>query len=75
MGNTTSSYDASTDPCNASLQAYLSCVDAHKDGLTEGDDCSAEGEVYKACRKVQIDLKKKKAIEDQKAAPSVGSTK
>ncbi len=58
MGQSSSTYNASEDPCHPALQSYLKCVESHKDGLTEGDDCSAEGNVYKSCRKQQIEIKK-----------------
>jgi hypothetical protein len=47
------------DPCKPQLQAYLKCVESHKDGLTEGDDCSKETVDYKACRTQHKDWKKK----------------
>lgn len=58
MGNSSSSgssssaaYDSSKDPCDAAMQVYLKCVESHKDGLTEGDDCTPEATAYKECRK------------------------
>ena len=52
MGNqSSSSYDSKSDPCESAMQAYLTCVESHKNGLTEGDDCSDEGIKYKECRK------------------------
>lgn len=68
MGQSNSTYKPSEDPCNPALQAYLKCVESHKDGLTEGDDCSAEGNVYKACRKEQMDLKKKSSADSSGVA-------
>jgi hypothetical protein len=62
MGQSSSTYNPSEDPCNPALQAYLKCVESHKDGLTEGDDCSAEGNLYKDCRKKQLALNKKSTV-------------
>jgi hypothetical protein len=36
------------------------CVENHKDGLTEGDDCSDEANLYKSCFK-EIQAQKKAA--------------
>ncbi len=55
MGSSTSitsspQYDSSKDPCNKFMVDYLACVESHAKGLTEGDDCSLEGDLYKKCR-------------------------
>ena len=62
MGNNSSSnsYDPNKDPCDAAMQAYLKCVEGHKDGLTEGDDCTPEASAYKECRKQQQQSTQKK---------------
>lgn len=39
------------DPCNSYLMKYETCVSSQKNGLSEGNDCSLEGEEYKRCRK------------------------
>jgi hypothetical protein len=38
-------------PCNDLLVKYEKCVEAQTNGLSEGNDCGAEGEEYKRCRK------------------------
>jgi len=57
MGATNSTPSAQTskrdDPCLPYLNNYLKCVENHKDGLTEGDDCGDEGVFYKNCRTEQ----------------------
>lgn len=53
--------DNVNDPCYPQMQGYLKCVEGHKDGLTEGDDCQPETVLYKKCREEQkVQLKKKK---------------
>ncbi len=49
------------DPCNSLLVKYERCVAAQKDGLSEGNDCSAEGEEYKKCRRSLKSSKKSDA--------------
>lgn len=56
MGQVNSSdYDINTDSCGKYLESYLKCVESHKNGLTEGDDCSKENIEYKVCRKAEKD--------------------
>ena len=59
LGSTQKAQAAKTpDPCLPFLDKYTECVAQHSNGLTEGDDCSKEGSVYKDCRKTEK-LKKK----------------
>jgi hypothetical protein len=51
-------YSNKNDPCYPQLMSYLKCVEAHTDGLAEGDDCMNETNVYKACRTQHKDWKK-----------------
>ena len=58
MGNNSSSISsnvddespAPNDPCQNAMNSYLKCVENHKDGLSDGDECLDEAKVYKACR-------------------------
>jgi hypothetical protein len=45
------------DPCKPDLDTYLKCVQSKTNGLTEGDDCTAEAIVYKNCRAANKDWK------------------
>lgn len=45
------SYDPSKDLCHPHLQTYLKCVEGKREGLKEGDECLAEAQSYKTCRK------------------------
>ncbi len=51
-------YTNKNDPCYPQLMSYLKCVEAHTDGLAEGDDCMNETSIYKACRTQHKDWKK-----------------
>lgn len=48
------------------------CVENHKDGLTEGDDCSDEANLYKNCFK-EIQAQKKAAAAVAASGSSGGS--
>ena len=47
-----------SDPCGKLLDSYLLCVEGHERGLSEGDECKMEADVYKKCR---ADIKAQKA--------------
>jgi hypothetical protein len=53
------------DPCAPFMDSYLKCVESHKEGLSEGDDCQSEVLVYKKCRADEQKEKRKKKKQQQ----------
>ena len=39
------------DPCGDAIESYLKCVDSKPRGLSEGDECTKEANLYKLCVK------------------------
>lgn len=47
------------NPCLQQMNLYLACVENHKDGLSENDDCGKEVSEYKKCRAQIKEVSKK----------------
>lgn len=46
-----------SDPCEEQMKNYLKCVESHTKGLSEGDECMEEVNLYKNCRAQQKSTK------------------
>jgi hypothetical protein len=63
------------DPCKPLIESYLSCVEGKTRGLSEGDECKQEAEIYKKCRKEHNKKRKNSDAQEPSSSTTTVATK